>query len=101
MAETTVSLLQAVGQLGAGGVFTILLLREILPFVVKIRGKGDERGNAKMDRGWDALASQADMRNLIESIELHTRAIRSLMEHEDEEKRLLNRIEKQLDRFEQ
>lgn len=68
----------------------------------KKRGNGhnDSRDDGDFDYPSKIIVSSSDMRGLVASIEEHTRAVHSLLEHSTEVKRVMARAEKTIDRFE-
>lgn len=67
------------------------------------KAKNKKRGNNHNDDfeyPSKIVVSSSDMRGLVASIEEHTRAVHSLLEHSTEVKRVMARAEKTIDRYE-
>lgn len=95
-------------QVGVGGILALMLLDKVFTFLKGWREKEDnanDKALLKCEHGEIAdggtLIALPYMRRFVESLDQNTKAIRELLEHEQEEMRILNRVEKQLDRFDQ
>lgn len=97
-----------VSGLGVIGVFVYLLdkvgafIKMILDWAKEAKVQRAVQESSDGEEGNYAsklFVSRADFRTMVVAIETNTRAIKELLEHEDEEKRILYRVEKQLDKF--
>ncbi len=92
-------------QLGVGGIFVLMVLDKVFSFLKAKKEEKTVGAVCEHDDGEEGnyaskiLISRIDFKRLIESMETNTRAIKELLEHEEDEKRILHRVEKQLDRL--
>lgn len=86
--------------IGVGGIFALMILKEVFSFL-KAKKEKEEAScdHDEEDSNYSSklLVRGSDFKRLIESIDTNTRAIRDLLDHEQDERRILYRVEKQLD----
>lgn len=87
-------------QVGVGGLFALKVLQMVFDFLKNQRARQAANGEDQSSAG-QCMLNGAYFKELIRAIDDNTRGMRDLLEHEEEEKRILNRVEKQLDQINQ